>query len=83
MTDTPEEAAIYLLDHAKSLPRKKGRLPLLGEPKKTISTCITPTDHAYVREHRINLASVLAEFIEKHRTETAHSVSISAFLAHY
>lgn len=76
MTDTPKkaaignQAAIDLLAYEKSLQRKKGRLPLLGERKKTINTCLTPTDHAYAREHRINLATVLAEFIEKHRTET-------------
>ena len=78
MTDTHTEAtignqaAIDLPAYAKSLPRKKGRLPLLGERKKTINTCLTPTDHAYAREHRINLAAVLAEFIARHRTQTEH-----------
>ena len=78
MTDAPQEAAIGnqaaidLLAYAKSLQRKKGRLPLLGERKKTINTCLTPTDHAYARLHRINLAAVLAEFIAKHRSETGH-----------
>ena len=73
MLDTPQEAAIGnqaaidLLAYEKSLQRKKGRLPLLGERKKTINTCLTPTDHAYVKDHRINLATVLAEFIEQHR----------------
>ena len=76
MTDTPQEAAIgnqaatELPYQIKSLPRKKGRPRLLGERKKVVSSCLTPTDHAYVKEHRINLATVLAEFIAKHRTET-------------
>jgi hypothetical protein len=76
MTDTPQEAAIGnqaaidLLAHEKSLQRKKGRVPLLGERKKTINTCITPRHYDHARLHRINLAAVLAEFIERHITET-------------
>lgn len=78
MTDAPQEAAIGnqaaidLPAYAKSLQRKKGRLPLLGERKKTINTCLTPTDHAYARLHRINLAAVLAEFISAHRNGFTH-----------
>jgi hypothetical protein len=75
MTDTPEEAAIGLkcaidlLAYAKKLPVKKGRAPLLGERKITISTCITPTDYNYARANKINIATVLANFFAKHRAE--------------
>ena len=80
MTDAPQEAAIGnqaaidLPAYAKSLQRKKGRPPLLGERKITISTCLTPRHYAHSKLRRINLASVIAEFIERDIIETEAAV---------